>query len=64
VLIAVLGCGVGFGVQTGNCSGSAEGWRRVEIFRILVSIFFFLNNIFLSKFKLFGCVETGNAPLN
>jgi hypothetical protein len=30
---------------------------------ILVSIFFLLN-IFVLKFELFGCVGTGNAPLN
>jgi hypothetical protein len=54
MLIAVLGHGVRFGVQIGNCSGSAEGWRRVEVFRILVSVFFLLN-IFVSKFELFGC---------
>jgi hypothetical protein len=52
----------GFGVQTRNCRLSSaavsrlrlEGWRRVEVFRILVSVFFLLN-IFVSKFELFGC---------
>jgi hypothetical protein len=54
-------CGVGFGVQTRNCSGSVEGWRRVQRYSCFN---FFLLNIFVSEFELFGCVGTGNAPLN
>jgi len=48
-------------VQTRNCSGSVEGWRRVQRYSCFN---FFLLNIFVSEFELFGCVGTGNAPLN
>jgi hypothetical protein len=60
LVIVVLGRGVGFGVQTRNCSGSAEGWRRVQ--RYSYFNFFFIK-YFSSTFELFGCVGTGNAPL-